>query len=145
MIESSSEVNTFQIRWYVLNSLFPSSVNMTRHSCKLTSSNTTDHITTKPSPLYIILSFQPDNRANIFSRGIFRWMPLHYAAREAQPEVVKAILARIPNAEARREHINATDKKMRTPLWLAIFNNTNDTECRELVRMWHHDRSTEWL
>lgn len=75
---------------------------------------------------------RPDNRANIFSRGIFRWMPLHYAAREAQPEVVKAILARIPNAEARREHINATDKKMRTPLWLAIFNNTNDTECREL-------------
>jgi len=73
-----------------------------------------------------------DNRANIHARGVFRWLPIHYAAREAQPEVVKAILARMPDEESRREHVNVTDRKLRTPLWLAIFNNTIDTECREL-------------
>ena len=83
---------------------------------------------------YNAIPMQVDFRADIRARGIFYWTPLHYAARECQPEVVQALVNRIPKPEDRRSFVNVRDSKGRTPLWLNIINIVNHQECKEQVK-----------
>jgi len=91
----------------------------------------------------IIEEEREDNRANVTARGIYRWTPLHYAAREAQTELVQSMIDQIKqeNPTALRRFVNGMsindkengmllDKNGRTPVWLTIFNAVVDGECR---------------